>query len=50
MHLVTENGSGDGDGTFYLPGGKKVPQQLLDETRDFADKVRIHAFKDIEIL
>ena len=36
---VTNDESGDGDGTFYLPGGNVVPKKLLKQTLDFSEKV-----------
>eukprot|EP00090_Calanus_glacialis_P007049 TRINITY_DN15513_c0_g1_i2.p1 TRINITY_DN15513_c0_g1~~TRINITY_DN15513_c0_g1_i2.p1 ORF type:complete len:476 (-),score=114.85 TRINITY_DN15513_c0_g1_i2:47-1474(-) len=35
---VTNDESGDGDGTFYLPGGNVVPKKLLKQTLDFSEK------------
>ena len=37
--LVTTEINGDGDGTFYLPGGNVVPKKLLKQTSDFSEKV-----------
>ena len=41
-HLpVTSDESGDGDGTFYLQGGKLMPEDVLDECEEFSEKVII---------
>ena len=37
---VAEDAGGDGDGTFYLPGGETVEPALLKETLDFLESVR----------
>ena len=37
---VAEDAGGDGDGTFYLPGGETVDPALLKETLDFLESVR----------
>ena len=37
---VAKDGGGDGDGTFYLPGGETVQPALLKETLDFLESVR----------
>ena len=37
---VAEDAGGDGDGTFYLPGGETVDPVLLKETLDFLESVR----------
>lgn len=39
--LVTSDESGDGDGTFYLQGGKLMPEDVLDECEEFSEKVII---------
>ena len=37
---VAEDEGGDGDGTFYLPGGQKVDPTLLKQTLHFLESVR----------
>ena len=37
---VAEDAGGDGDGTFYLPGGETVQPTLLKETLNFLESVR----------
>ena len=39
--IVTSDESGDGDGTFYLQGGKRMPEDVLDECEEFSEKVII---------
>ena len=37
--IVTSDESGDGDGTFYLQGGKLMPEDVLDDCEEFSEKV-----------
>ena len=37
---MAEDAGGDGDGAFYLPGGKTVEPRLLKETLDLLESVR----------
>ena len=39
--LVAKDGSGDGDGMFYLEGGEIVSQSLLEKTLDYAEGVSV---------
>merc|ERR1711892_508534 len=41
---VTNDESGDGDGTFYLPGGKTVPKKLLKQSLKFSEN--LHSYLD----
>ena len=37
---MTNEESGDGDGLFYLPGGKIVPKKILEKSMKFSENVK----------
>jgi len=41
---VTNEESGDGDGLFYLPGGKIVPKKILEKSMKFSEN--LHSYLD----
>lgn len=45
---VTSDESGDGDGTFYLQGGKLMPEDVLDDCEEFSEKLHWHLNKFYE--